>query len=228
MNVASSAKNYLSVKEKVRHHAIKCNRDPNEITIVAVSKGYSWDQVAPVYQAGCRLFGENRLQEALEKKEKAAENDIQWHFIGTLQTNKVRQSVGQFALIHSVDSVELAEKINQVSLEKECVSAILLQVNVSGEKSKHGLSCAQWKQQISKMIHLPAVKVEGLMTMAPLTQNQDAIRNCFGGLRHLREELVAETGQLMPHLSMGMSQDYPIAIEEGATLLRIGNSIFSR
>lgn len=187
------------------------------VTIVAVSKYATVEQIQNVYDQGYRHFGESRVQEALIKQ-KQLPQDIQWHFIGRLQTNKVNQVVGNFCLIHSVHSLELAQLINKKSQEKGIVSNILLQVNTSGEITKQGFTPEELKN--TSFQHLSHVQVQGLMTMAPLTGDESVIRSCFSLLRKMKEEFRLE------HLSMGMSQDYHIAIEEGATYLRIGSKIF--
>lgn len=218
---------YLQFKEKVANLAVRHSRNPSEIQIVAVSKYYSWEHVFPAYQAGCRNFGENRLQEFFEKKEEAPP-DVCWHFLGTLQKNKVRKAIGNFVLIHSVDSYELAQKISSCSLDANTETSLLLQVNTSGEISKHGLNVEECKNQLENLMNLPAIKIKGLMTMAPLTQDEHIIHNCFSDLRNLRDRLEEQTGNTckFPYLSMGMSQDFQIAIEEGATHLRIGTALF--
>lgn len=202
-----------------------CNRNPNEIQVVAVSKEFSLEDIAQVYQEGCRDFGENRIQEALPKVDRAPQ-DIHWHFIGKLQQNKVKKAIGKFDLIHSVDSAELAYHISQESQKVGVTTKILLQVNTSGETTKQGLSMNQWKEVFGAVIAYSHLSVQGLMTMAPLTENAEAIRDCFRRLSDLKRELSESSGYQLPHLSMGMSHDYGIAIEEGATILRIGRAIF--
>lgn len=184
------------------------------VKIVAVSKGCSLEQILALYEVGCRDFGESRVQEALLKIEKAPK-DIRWHFIGKLQKNKVRKVIGKFFLIHSVDSFDLAEKISQVSQEMNVVTSILFEVNTSGEPSKSG-----FKPEEVRLINLSGISLKGLMTMAPLTDNIHIIRKTFSDLRLLRDKLG------LKELSMGMSSDYWIAIEEGATMLRLGSCIF--
>lgn len=217
--------NYRAIQAEIAELAIKSGRDPSEITLVPVSKGHSVEKIHEVYEAGCRTFGENRVQEAVQKITQAP-SDIHWHFIGTLQKNKVNKVIGKFSLIHSVDSVELAEAISDRS-EGE-VTKILLEVNTSGEEAKHGLKVPEWKEKFQQVLQLPGVQVEGLMTMAPYTDQQDVIRKCFRDLRNLRKDLalLMSIEEEKLHLSMGMSNDYLIAIEEGATLLRIGTAIF--
>lgn len=210
---------YREVKDTVARLASFCGRDPAEITIVAVSKEHPWKDVVSAYEAGCRNFGENRVQEA-ETKMLEAPKDVHWHFIGNLQKNKVNKVIGKYALIHSVDDYELAEKISRSSEEADLVTPVLLQVNTSGELSKQGMSPSEWGDVMTKTRSLPGISVEGLMTIAPLTEDEKIIRNCFIRLRELRDSWG------LKHLSMGMSQDFPIAIQEGATFLRIGTALY--
>lgn len=226
-NIFRVVENYIQLLQKIESIAKSCNRDPKTIKLVAVTKNHLWDDIAPLCEAGCRDFGENRVQEALEKIEMAP-NGLSWHFIGTLQKNKIRKVIGRFTMIHSVDTPELAEKISACSVEMGLRTSILLEVNTSGELSKHGLSPDEWMKSYESILKLEAVSVEGLMTMAPLTEDQEVIRNTFRQLRLFRDKLalISPAGQ-MHHLSMGMTHDYPIAIEEGATLLRIGSAIFA-
>lgn len=211
--------NYLSILAKITEKAMACQRNPHEIKLIAVSKGHSWESMQITYKAGCRAFGENRVQEALHKISQAPQ-DIEWHMIGSLQSNKVEKSIGQFALIHSVDSLPLARLISQKSLEKGLVTPILLEVNASGESTKHGLAVNQWRDVYAEALALPGIRIDGLMTIAPYVDDERIIRRCFAVLRNFKEELG------LKHLSMGMSHDYLWAIEEGATMLRIGSAIF--
>ncbi|MCP5507310.1 MAG: YggS family pyridoxal phosphate-dependent enzyme [Chlamydiales bacterium] len=210
---------YHHLLKHIRDHAVQCGREPDEITLIGVTKNHPWEHVHPAYQAGCRDFGENKVQEALSKMEEAAD-DLRWHLIGTLQKNKVRKVIGKFALIHSVDSVDLAKKLSECSVEAGVTTAILLEVNSSGEASKHGFSLDEVEEAYQRVKMFPNLDVQGLMTMAPFTKDEHVIRSCFRSLRELRDAYGFK------HLSMGMSNDYPIAIEEGATLLRIGTQIF--
>lgn len=220
---------YLHIKAHIAELAQQCGRKAEEITLLSVSKTFSASDILSAYEAGCRDFGENRVQEALDKIA-ASPNEIRWHLIGTLQTNKVKKAVGPFHLIHSVDSLELAEKIDLHSGNRGITTRLLLQVNCSGERSKHGLTPSQWKIRFEPLLTLKNISVEGLMTMAPLTEETQIIRNCFKTLREFREELngMANGRAVLHHLSMGMSHDYPIAIEEGSTILRIGSAIFGK
>lgn len=213
--------NYNRLLDSIAEEASKCGRTRQEIELVAVTKNHSAEEVLSLYEAGCRLFGENRLQEALPKVA-SLPPDCDWHMIGTLQKNKVRKAVEAFAMIESVDTAELATKISVVSCELGIVTPILLEVNVSQESSKHGLSVYGWKSAYEGLCDLPGICLEGLMTMAPFTEDRAFIRRCFAQLRKLREELPG-IGQ---HLSMGMSHDYVEAIAEGSTILRVGSRLF--
>lgn len=216
---------YRLLLEEIAAIARASGRSPEEITLVAVTKDYPWSHIQPAYDSGCRDFGESRLQEALPKIH-AAPSDIRWHFIGTLQKNKVRKAIGNFVLIHSVDTPELAKKISECSQEANLVTPLLLQVNTSGEATKHGFSEEQWQPHLENLFDLPQCRIEGLMTIAPFVEDEKIIRSCFASLRQMRDRLVSTLDSPLPYLSMGMSHDYRIAIEEGATLLRIGKALF--
>lgn len=212
--------NYHALLEEIATLARCCGRDPGEVGLVAVSKEMPQVKLEEAYRQGCRDFAENRLPEALEKQMQLPK-DIVWHWIGHLQRNKVKGVVGHFALIHSVDSLSLAQKIAETGPAK-----ILLEVNTSGEASKQGFTPDQLRAVYADLQKLPNLHIAGLMTMAPL---EGDIRGCFRALRELRDELqkVTVAPHTLHHLSMGMSNDYPLAIEEGATLLRIGTKLFS-
>ena len=219
---------YRQIKQHIHDKAVACGRSPDDIALIAVAKTYPIDAIASAYQEGCRDFGENRVQEAL-KKIPLLPADCRWHLIGTLQSNKITAALPLFQCIHAVDNPLLAEKISRASVTRGCVTSVLLQVNTSGEASKHGLSGEAWEAALAHVNQLPALRIEGLMTLAPYTQNEEVIRLCFRRLYAWRE---AWRGRMQDpaafrHLSMGMSHDYEIAIEEGATILRIGSAIFS-
>lgn len=223
----SIANHYLAVLSDIEAAVKKSGREPSEVKLVAVTKGFPLEHVLPAYEAGAKIFGENRVQEALSKIEQAP-SDLEWHLIGSLQKNKVRKAIGNFSLIHSVDSLELAQKISEISLEKKLVTRILLQSNTSGERSKHGLQPDEWMDVWSSMLEFEGIDVQGMMTIAPFVDDEKEIRQCFQDLRLLRDQLQKASGSRyhLKHLSMGMSHDYRIAIEEGATLLRVGTAIF--
>lgn len=223
----SFSSNYLRILDEINETAVHYGRDPSEIQLVVVTKNIPWPNVQPLYDLGHRAFGENKIQEYLDKRSQAPK-DCQWHFLGTLQKNKVRKAIGEFALIHSVDSLELAQKISSCSGEMGITTHILLQANTSEETSKHGLTPQQWESAIDEIISLPSLSIDGLMTMAPCTVDHLLTSSCFASLRKLRDALStkAQGRANLHHLSMGMSQDFKQAIAEGATILRIGSSIF--
>lgn len=210
---------YKRLLQDVALFAKEANRSKQTIKLLCVTKGRSLEQLRMAYAAGVREMAESRIQEALTKIEQLPE-DVQWHWIGTLQSNKVGKVVGAFKWIHSVDTPLLAQKISDVSRKKGVTTHILLQVNTSGEKSKHGWSVEEWRPHVDFVRYLPGIVLEGLMTIAPLSDRPEVIRGCFAKLRSFAAEL------RLTHLSMGMSHDYPIAIEQGATFLRIGSLLF--
>lgn len=202
-------------------------KDPASILLVAVTKGHPWSESSFLYEEGQRDFGENRVVVALEKTLDAP-SDCRWHLIGTLQSNKVRKAIGKFHLIHSVDSLELLKRISEVSLELGVETQVLLQANTSKEASKHGLFPEDWKRCFAEAAVLRGVVLKGMMTMAPDISDPVAIGKCFSRLRKLRDELEdASDGRIkLPELSMGMSNDFKLAIAEGATILRIGRLLY--
>lgn len=210
---------YKRLQKDVALFAKEANRSKQTIKLLCVTKGRSLEQLQMAYAAGAREMAESRIQEALTKIEQLPE-DIEWHWIGTLQSNKVGKVVGPFSWIHSVDTPLLAQKISDVSRKKGVTTHILLQVNTSGEKSKHGWSVEEWRPHVDFVRYLPNIVLEGLMTIAPLSDRSEVIQGCFAKLRAFAAEL------RLTHLSMGMSHDYPIAIEQGATFLRIGSLLF--
>lgn len=224
---STPAGNYKSLLKEIAVIATQCGRDPNEITLVAVSKEHTWLEASAIFEAGCRDFGENRLQEALPKIALAPQ-EITWHMIGTLQGNKVAKAIDTFAWIHSVDTVELAQKIAKESEKKGKRTRILLQANTSGELSKHGLAADEWVRSFHLISKLPGLDIQGLMTIAPFVEDEAIVRGCFARLRQLKDILEKEGGVSLPHLSMGMTHDYHWAIAEGASFLRIGTALFRK
>lgn len=219
---------YLDILEQIKQTTLECGRLLSDVELVAVTKSVDWPAVLPIYLQGQRNFGENRLSDAVQKI-KEAPKDCHWHFIGALQSNKIRKVIEHFSLVHSVDSLELAKKISECSRQSNRVTHVLLQANTSGEQSKQGNTPQRWKECFEEVLSLPNICVDGLMTMAPLTQDEAVIRSCFARLRHLQSDLnqMAMGKAHLRHLSMGMSNDFKIAISEGATLLRIGSALFS-
>ena len=225
----SAKERYHAILEEVAERTVQSGRSQSDVKVITVSKTWPLQDLLPIYQEGCRYFGENRVMEALEKSEQGP-SDVLWHFIGPLQKNKVNKVIGVFDCLHSIQNVELAEKISTASLQKGLTTNILLQVNTSGELSKQGFTEESCRQNIEALWKLPGIKVKGLMTMAPFTQDEKIVRHCFAGLRNLRDILRQDLGQsdVLVDLSMGMSNDYLIAIDEGATLLRLGTCIFGK
>lgn len=223
----SILENYRRVVDTIAANARKCGRNAADILLVAVTKEQLWEEMRQIYDYGCRDFGESKIQDALPKVNTTPE-DIYWHFVGPLQKNKVAKAINSFELIHSVDSYELAQAISKYSLEQDLTTRILLEVNTSGEATKHGFEPEKVSQNLHLIQELPCLQVEGFMTIAPFVQDERLVRSCFARLWDLRDKIVMESfGKIhLPHLSMGMSNDYQWAIQEGATILRIGRAIF--
>ncbi len=197
--------------------------------LVAVSKNATVLQIKELYGAGCRDFAESRVQTALEKLPNLP-SDIRWHFIGRLQRNKINKILGKFFLIHSIDSFDLAEELAKKSRMADLETSVLLQVNIMQEKAKQGFTEEECLSQFVNLSSLHGIKILGLMTMAKEGAGEHILHDCFKRLFLLREALRKEIKDdaILPYLSMGMSQDYRIALEEGANLIRIGSSIFGR
>lgn len=221
------ASRYEAVRRQVADAADCAGRDPDDVLIVAVTKTHGIDVIRQALQIGIRDFGENRVQEFLGKY--GLFPTANWHFIGTLQTNKVKDVVGKARLIHSVDSTKLLAEISKRAETAGVVQSVLLEVNVSGESTKHGLRPADVREALIEASQMPAVAVKGLMTMAPFGRPEDA-RWVFRELRELRDSLreMPLNGVELDELSMGMSNDFRVAVEEGATIVRIGTAIFGR
>lgn len=217
------------VERQIHEACRRCGRDPRDVTIIAVTKYVDLNQTRAALDAGLIHIGESRVQEAVPKWEALSDRGT-WHFIGHLQRNKVKQVVGRFSYIHSLDRYTLAEEVNRRAEQKEKVQRCFIQVNVSGEASKRGVSPEELMEFAQEVAQFPYIQIEGLMTMAPFTENPDETRPVFRGLKHLQERLQALQHPRLdvPHLSMGMSRDYPIAVEEGATFLRLGSVLLGR
>lgn len=224
------SENLALVHARMAAAAARVGRDPRAITLVAVSKTKPIEAIKVAYAAGQRDFGENRLEELWPKVRQAEAlglTEIRWHMIGSIQSRKTDQAVGPFALIHSVDRVKIAERLSRDAQAASCVLSVLLEVNISGEESKHGFTPHEVREATPHLFTLPGIRIAGLMTMAPLEAEPEATRPVFRGLRLLREELAAAHPHGdWRHLSMGMTNDFEVAIEEGATMVRIGSAIF--
>lgn len=221
------AERYEQVRRRVQDAADCAGRDPGDITIVAVAKTVGPPEVRAAIAAGVTDFGENRVQEFVAKRGLFPE--ARWHFIGTLQSNKAQHVVGHAALIHSVDSLGLLERIDRIAGTRGVVQPVLLQVNVSHESSKHGVDRAEVEEMVAASLELPNVRVDGLMTIAPF-QRPESVRWVFRDMHDLFESIAAMrfNGVELTELSMGMTNDFEVAIEEGATIVRIGRAIFGR
>jgi PLP dependent protein len=201
----------------------------SDARIVAVVKYVTPDKVIEAYTAGVRDFGENKVQDAEKKRaelpEEVEKNSI-WHFLGHLQANKVKKVVGNFDFIHSVDSLKLAKAISECAASQNLIQKVFIQVNIAKEESKFGFSPEEVEESFSEISKLDSINIVGLMTMAPFTSNSEEQRLVFSGLRELRNRLQKKFGAQLKELSMGMSNDYKIAVEEGATVVRIGQALF--
>ncbi|HCJ79434.1 pyridoxal phosphate biosynthesis protein [Peptococcaceae bacterium SCADC1_2_3] len=219
--------NLLTVYKKIKLAAKKSGRNPEVIKIVAVTKTISPQTIQEAINEGLTTFGENKVQELLAKQPLLPPG-IEWHMIGHLQTNKVKNIVGKVKLIHSLDRYSLAQEINRWALKKSTKVNVLVQVNVSGEPSKHGLAPVELTGFLDEVAHLPGLQILGLMAMAPQTDNPEETRPVFRKLRVLAENSSKNRpGLALVYLSMGMSNDYEVAVEEGANIVRIGSAIFS-
>lgn len=219
------AENLAVLRQKIEETCRKSGRNPAEIKLIAVSKYFGVDAINEAKNCGLTDFGENRAQELTLKYEKLG-NDVAWHFIGTLQTNKVRYVVNSAELIHSVDSPELVEEINKRAEKIGKIQKILLEVKTSREETKSGLETeTEILSLVKRCSELLNIELKGFMTMAPLTDDTNIIRKSFRDLRNLKDR-INNKGFNLTELSMGMTSDFEIAIEEGATMIRIGSAIF--
>lgn len=220
------AENLAAIRSRVTLAAQKSGRNPADVKLLAVSKTFPAQAVAEAYDAGGqRCFGENRVQE-LEAKVPALPPDIEWHLIGHLQANKVRNALKFSSFIHAVDSLALLQRIERLAAEMDAHPRLLLEVNISGEESKFGLRPAEVAPLLQWLPADAPAPVIGLMTMAPFDVPEATLHEVFGGLRNLRDQLQRQTGHALPELSMGMSGDFEAAIAEGATIVRVGSAIF--
>ena len=216
---------YESVKERIACAAQKAGRDPGDIELIAVSKTWPAETVSELIECGHDLFGENRVQE-LVAKVPALPARLRWHFIGHLQQNKVRKVLPLAETIHSVDSSEIARRIDLIAADLGLFPKVYLQVNTAGEAGKFGFPVDTIRAEFDSLLELERIEIIGLMLIPPLASDPSLTRREFSALRKLRDELAAQSGLPLTGLSMGMSNDYEMAIEEGATAVRVGSSIF--
>lgn len=231
------AQRLAAVHARIAQAAERCGRSPDEITLVAVSKTKPFSAIEEAVAAGQLDFGENRLEELWEKvrlAEARGLTQIRWHMIGTIQSRKSKLAVGPFVLIHSVDRLKLARRLNRDAAAQDRVLDVLLEVNVSGEETKHGFTPESLLAEMPQLLDFPRLRYHGLMTMAPLVEDPETVRPVFRRLRELLERLQeAFPSEVYPqvdwrHLSMGMTNDFEVAIEEGATIVRVGTAIFGK
>jgi pyridoxal phosphate enzyme (YggS family) len=216
------------IRKRIRQAAESCNRDPDSIRLVTVSKTVPAETVKEAIEAGATILGENYVQEAREKFDALVLYPVSWHFIGHLQSNKAKYAVRLFDLIHSVDSLKLAHALDKEAKKVDKIQSILVQVNISGEDTKSGITAAETPGLISEISRLENLSIKGLMTMPPYFYQPEKVRPYFGALRDLRDRLKEQCipNLSMDELSMGMTGDFEVAIEEGATIVRIGTAIF--
>jgi PLP dependent protein len=222
------AANVHTLRRRMSAACLRAGRSPDAVTLVAVAKTFPAEQVRAVVEAGIPDVGENYVQELLRKREVLEHEAVRWHFIGTLQSNKVKQIVPWVTLIHAVDSEGLARAIDRRAAQSGHVQDVLLEVNTTGEESKHGVRPADAGALFRSLASLEHLRIAGLMTIGPFLPDPEGSRPMFRTLRNLRDELAAlgQANGPMHHLSMGMTGDFEVAIEEGATIIRIGTAIF--
>ena len=223
------ALNIQSIRERIAAAAASCGRGDGEIVLLAVSKTFPREYILQAAEAGVHEFGENRVQEAETKIPYIRETlELEWHLVGHLQSNKAKRAAELFDVIHSLDSVKLAEKLNQASLELGKTLSVLLQVDLGGEETKFGADPARIQEIMEAMPRFEGIRLNGLMTIPPFFENPEQARPFFAGLRELREKLETKQPGCLgkQHLSMGMSHDFEAAIREGATIVRIGTAVF--
>lgn len=214
----------LQVQQRVEDAATRAGRQPHEVLLLGISKYQSEEVIRAAFAGGVHSFGENYVQEALKKKEALADLDVDWHFTGHLQSNKARQVVGKFNLIHSLDRFSLAREVSKRAINSDVVQKVLVEVNLAGEESKSGVKLNDLPALIEQVLALPNVEMAGLMCMPPLSSDELITRAYFQQARELRDHFRAEYPELQSfrHLSMGTSSDFELAIEEGATIIRLG------
>ena len=221
----SVSQNLERVREQIAQAAAKAGRIVEDVQLVAITKTHPAEKAREAIEAGQALFGESRVQEARAKIPELPSN-LRWHFVGHLQKNKIRHALPLFEMIHSVHSLSLAQDINRVANEEGLHPRVLLEVNMAGEGSKFGFSSERLRDEMEELLALPRLSILGLMTIPPLAEEAEESRKYFVQLRELRDRLQTEFRVDLAHLSMGMTQDFPVAIEEGATLVRVGTAIF--
>ena len=216
------------IRDRISEAARRSGRGSDEVTLVAVTKAHPIEAVQAALSHGLFDFGENRTEELAWKRSTLDDEQARWHMIGHVQGRKAPRLVGMADLVHSIDSVRLAERLSNAAMEAGEIVSVLVQVNTSGEESKAGFQGDSLGDEILRVLSLPGLWVRGLMTMAPFTDDEAPLRRTFEGVRVLHEELRGVEGYSGEHLSMGMTNDFEIAIEEGSTMIRIGTALFGK
>jgi len=235
----SIADHVAVVQKQIADACARSNRSPDDVCLVAVSKKKPNSDILEAIEAGLQHFGENRVEESQEKipiVNDSVNQQVNWHMVGHIQSRKVKDVVSLFDTIHSLDSLKLAGKLSRTSVDMNKTLSVLVQVNISGEESKYGFQATNWKtnatikeklwHDMREMLALPSLNIVGLMTMAPYVDNIESTRPIFASLAALASEIRQSFSIELPELSMGMTNDYPVAIEEGATIVRVGRAIF--
>ncbi len=222
------ASRIVTVRQRIEEAVSRSGREPDSVRLVAVSKFRSAEEVLEAVAAGVVDIGENRVQEAEGKQGLVVGSDLQWHLVGRLQSNKVKKAIQVFDLIHSIDSVELARRVDRLCGEQNRIQRVLIQVQLAEEESKVGLPVPQLFEDLPRMVELENLRLEGMMVLPPYLDDSGEVRPYFRQLRELRDEACARglVGGAFKELSMGMSHDYQVAVEEGATLVRVGTALF--
>jgi len=230
MDLTHIAHNLANVRLRIRRAAQDAGRNVDDVRLLAVSKTFDLDHVRAAAAAGQEDFGENRVQEALQKIEGSADLKIRWHLIGTLQSNKVRKAVPRFSAIHSVDSRRLLDAIDAAASDAGTTPEVLVQVDLAGEATKHGVPQGEAMDIVRAAVRCRAARCVGLMTIPPFFEQPEGARPYFARLRDLRDTLLKEglDRAMLRELSMGMSHDFEIAVQEGATMVRLGTAIFGK
>jgi pyridoxal phosphate enzyme (YggS family) len=223
--MTSVSENLEHVRARTARAAAKAGRAVDDVELVAISKTHDAAKVREAIEAGQTLFGESRVQEARIKIPELPSN-LRWHFVGHLQKNKIRHALPLFELIHSVDSLALGQEMNRIAEEDGLHPRVLLEVNVAGEGSKFGFTPEKLREDLENLLALPRLSILGLMTIPPIAEEAEASRKYFVQLREVRDRLQTEFHVDLAQLSMGMTQDFTVAVEEGATLVRVGTAIF--
>ncbi len=230
MREADIALRLENIRQRMAAAAERAGRRPDDVRLVAVSKTCPVDDVHAAFAAGQRDFGENRVQEALEKIRAASDLPVRWHLVGHLQSNKARKAAVPFACIHAIDRVDILEAVDRAAAEAGSSPEVLVQVDLAGEVTKHGATLAAVRDVVARAVQCRAVRLAGLMLLPPWLEDAEAVRPYFRSLRELRDRLCADAApaHMLRELSMGMSHDFEVAIEEGATLVRVGTAIFGQ